>query len=252
VILAGFGAFGTIVGRFLVANGVRTTILDTDPDHVDLLRRLGIKVFYGDASREEMLRAAGAAEARVLNGLRMRATVIDRDPNQIELVRRFGTKAYYGDASRLDVLEQAGLAQARLLVVALDDYEASLRLVREVRGRYPALKLIARAHSRSDAFEYAELGVPAVRETFGSALDAAEAALRALDFGPMAARRVVTRFRRHDEETLAEQAPHRGETKKLIALQQRGRKDLERLLAVESLGAAPAPAAARPTGSSAG
>jgi monovalent cation:proton antiporter-2 (CPA2) family protein len=66
VILAGFGAFGTIVGRFLVANGVRTTILDTDSDHVDLLRRLGIKVFYGDASREEMLRAAGAAEARVL------------------------------------------------------------------------------------------------------------------------------------------------------------------------------------------
>ena len=196
----------------------------------------------------------GQVVTRVLNGLRMRATVIDRDPNQIELVRRFGTKAYYGDASRLDVLEQAGLAQARLLVVALDDYEASLRLVREVRGRYPALKLIARAHSRSDAFEYAEMGVPAVRETFGSALDAAEAALRALDFGPMAARRVVTRFRRHDEETLAEQAPHRGETKKLIALQQRGRKDLERLLAVESLGAAPAPApaAARPTGSSAG
>jgi monovalent cation:proton antiporter-2 (CPA2) family protein len=66
VILAGFGAYGTIVGRFLVANGVATTILDTDPDHVDLLRRLGIKVFYGDASREDMLRAAGAAEARVL------------------------------------------------------------------------------------------------------------------------------------------------------------------------------------------
>ncbi len=194
----------------------------------------------------------GQVVTRVLNGLRIRTTVIDHDPNQIELVRRFGTKAYYGDASRLDVLEKAGVARARLLVVALDDYEASLRLVREVRVRYPALKLIARAHSRSDAFEYAEMGVPAVRETFGSALDAAEGALRALDFGPMAARRVVTRFRRHDEETLAEQAPHRGETKKLIALQQQGREDLERLLAAESLGAAPAPAAARPTGSSAG
>ena len=181
----------------------------------------------------------GQVVTRVLNGLRIRATLIDHDPSQIELVRRFGTKAYYGDATRLDVLEKAGIGEARLLVVAIDDEDAALRLVREVRARYPMLKLIARAHSRSDAFEYAELGVPAVRETFGSALDAAEAALRALDFGPMAARRVVTRFRRHDEEALAEQAPHRREIKQLIALQQRGREDLERLLTRESLGEAP-------------
>jgi monovalent cation:proton antiporter-2 (CPA2) family protein len=199
----------------------------------------------------------GQVVTRVLNGLRIGTTLIDHDPNQIELVRRFGTKAYYGDATRLDVLEKAGVAQARLLVVALDDHEAALRIVRQVRARYPQLKLIVRAHSRSDAFEYAEMGVPAVRETFGSALDAAEGALRALDFGPMAARRVVTRFRRHDEETLAEQAPHRGEIKQLIALQQQGREDLERLLASESLGAAPEPAASAragraPSGASAG
>jgi len=176
----------------------------------------------------------GQVVARVLNGLRLRATVIDHDPNQIELVRRFGSKAYYGDATRLDLLEKAGIAQARLLIVALDDPVAALRLSRQVRERYPALKIIARAHARSDAFEYADLGIPAVRETFGSALDAAEAALRALDFGPMAARRVVTRFRRHDEEMLAQQSPHRGEIKQLIALQQQGREDLERLLASEA------------------
>jgi monovalent cation:proton antiporter-2 (CPA2) family protein len=176
----------------------------------------------------------GQVVTRVLNGLRLRATVIDHDPNQIELVRRFGSKAYYGDATRLDLLEKAGIAQARLLIVALDDPVAALRLVRQVRERYPALKIIARAHARSDAFEYADLGIPAVRETFGAALDAAEAALRALDFGPMAARRVVTRFRRHDEEMLAQQSPHRGEIKQLIALQQQGREDLERLLASEA------------------
>jgi glutathione-regulated potassium-efflux system protein KefB len=118
-------------------------------------------------------------------------------------------------------------------VVALDDPAASLRVVREARRRYPALKLIARARGRSDAFEYFEMGVPAVREVFGSALEAAEGALRALDFGPMAARRVVTRFRRHDEEMLAAQAPHRGEVKQLIAMQQQGRDDLERLLKSE-------------------
>jgi monovalent cation:proton antiporter-2 (CPA2) family protein len=176
----------------------------------------------------------GQVVTRVLNGLGIHATLIDHDPNQIELVRRFGSKAYYGDATRLDVLEKAGVARARLLVVAIDDNVAALRLVREVRSRHPALKIIARAHARSDAFEYADLGIPAVRETFGSALDAAEAALRALDFGPMAARRVVTRFRRHDEEMLAQQSPHRGEIKQLIALQQQGREDLERLLASEA------------------
>jgi Kef-type K+ transport system membrane component KefB/voltage-gated potassium channel Kch len=66
VILAGFGAFGSVLGRFLVANGVPTTVLDIDSDHVDLMRRLGMKAFYGDASREELLRAAGAARARIL------------------------------------------------------------------------------------------------------------------------------------------------------------------------------------------
>ena len=176
----------------------------------------------------------GQVVTRVLNGLGIHATLIDHDPNQIELVRRFGSKAYYGDATRLDVLEKAGVARARLLVVAIDDNVAALRLVREVRSRHPGLKIIARAHARSDAFEYFDIGVPAVREMFGSALEAAEAALRALDFGPMAARRVVTRFRRHDEEMLAEQAPHRGEIKELIAMQQRGRDDLERLLRSET------------------
>ena len=175
----------------------------------------------------------GQVVTRVLSGLRIRATLIDHDPNQIETVRRFGIKAYYGDATRMDVLEAAGAGRARLLIVALDDEQAALRIVRAARKRFPRLKLIARAHGRSDAYEYQEMGIPAVRETFGSALDAAEAALRALDFGPIAARRVVQRFRRHDEEMLVEQAPHRKEIGRLIALQQQGRRDLQNLLANE-------------------
>lgn len=66
VIIAGFGAFGSTVGRLLRANGVRTTVLDIDSDRVELLRRLGLKVYYGDASRYDLLRSAGAAEARLL------------------------------------------------------------------------------------------------------------------------------------------------------------------------------------------
>jgi hypothetical protein len=105
--------------------------------------------------------------------------------------------------------------------------------VKRVRRRFPNLKMIVRAHSRSDAFEYHEMGIPAVRETFGSALIAAEAALRALDFGPILARRAVGQFRRHDEEILTEQAEHRDDIKKLITLSQRGRQDLEKLLTGE-------------------
>ncbi len=175
----------------------------------------------------------GQVVSRVLNGLRINATLIDHDPNQVDLVRRFGNPAYYGDASRLDVLERAGLARARLLVVALDDSAAALRTVRQVRRRYPGLAIIARAHSRSDGYEYLDLGVPAVRETFGSALDAAELALRSLGHGPVAARRVVTQFRRHDEEMMERQAPHRGEVKQLIELNRQGRSDLEKLLTAE-------------------
>jgi monovalent cation:proton antiporter-2 (CPA2) family protein len=175
----------------------------------------------------------GQVVARVLNGMRIGATLIDHDPNQVELVRRFGSKAYYGDATRVDVLEKAGAARARLLVVALDDAEAAMRTVRRARQNFPNLRLIVRAHSRTDAFEYLEMGVPAVRETFGSALDASEEALRLLDFGPQAARRVVARFRRHDEEMLLRQMAVRQEETQLMALTQQGRVDLEQLLTSE-------------------
>jgi monovalent cation:proton antiporter-2 (CPA2) family protein len=66
VIIAGFGRFGSVVGRLLRANGVGATVLEYDSDHVELLRKLGLKVFYGDASRRDLLRSAGAEQARLL------------------------------------------------------------------------------------------------------------------------------------------------------------------------------------------
>jgi monovalent cation:proton antiporter-2 (CPA2) family protein len=176
----------------------------------------------------------GQVVSRVLGGMKIGATVVDHDPNQIELVRRFGSKAYYGDATRLDLLEAAGARKAKLLVVAVDHPESAMQIVKTARQHFRHLKLIVRARSRSDAFEYAEMGVPALRETFGSALDAAESALHGFGYGRIAARRVITRFRRHDERSLAEQARHRNDTKKLITLSQQGRQDLEQLLAAEA------------------
>ncbi|WP_297206140.1 glutathione-regulated potassium-efflux system protein KefC [uncultured Pluralibacter sp.] len=66
VIVAGFGRYGQIVGRLLLANGVKMVILDHDPDHVDTLRKFEMKVFYGDATRADLLESAGAAKAEVL------------------------------------------------------------------------------------------------------------------------------------------------------------------------------------------
>lgn len=66
VIVAGFGRYGNIVGRFLRANNVGTTVLDFDSDRVEILRKLGMKVYYGDASRYDLLKSAGAEEARLM------------------------------------------------------------------------------------------------------------------------------------------------------------------------------------------
>jgi monovalent cation:proton antiporter-2 (CPA2) family protein len=66
VIIAGYGRVGTIIGRLLRVSGIGATVLEVDSDQVELLRKLGHKVFYGDASRLDLLRAAGADSARVL------------------------------------------------------------------------------------------------------------------------------------------------------------------------------------------
>lgn len=66
VIICGFGRYGHAVGRLLRARGFGCTVLDNDSDQVELLRNLGVPVFYGDGSRPEMLAIAGAADAKVL------------------------------------------------------------------------------------------------------------------------------------------------------------------------------------------
>jgi glutathione-regulated potassium-efflux system ancillary protein KefC len=66
VIIAGFGRYGQIVGRLLYANGLSATVLEHDADQVETVRRFGWPVFYGDATRLDMLRMAGAERARVI------------------------------------------------------------------------------------------------------------------------------------------------------------------------------------------
>jgi glutathione-regulated potassium-efflux system protein KefB len=66
VIIAGFGRFGQIVARVLQVKGMPFTALDNSQTHVDFVRRFGNQVYYGDASRLDLLRAAGAQSARAL------------------------------------------------------------------------------------------------------------------------------------------------------------------------------------------
>ena len=80
VIIAGHGRYGMTVGRLLKASGVRSVVLDHDTEQIDALRRFGTKVYYGDASRLDLLEAAGAREAEIL------VIAIDNREKTLEIV----------------------------------------------------------------------------------------------------------------------------------------------------------------------
>jgi glutathione-regulated potassium-efflux system ancillary protein KefC len=66
VIVLGYGRFGQIVTRMLRAQGFEMTLIDDDPAQIELVKRFGVKVFYGDGARLDILRAAGASDARMI------------------------------------------------------------------------------------------------------------------------------------------------------------------------------------------
>lgn len=80
IIVAGFGRFGQIATRMLQANDFRITILDSSIEQIDLLRRFGWRVHYGDAARLDLLRTAGAEKAKLL------LVAIDDRDKSVELV----------------------------------------------------------------------------------------------------------------------------------------------------------------------
>ncbi len=66
IILAGFGRFGLVIGRILLANNFKVTIIDSNPTNIELLRKYGFKLFFGDISRPSVLEKAGIKNARML------------------------------------------------------------------------------------------------------------------------------------------------------------------------------------------
>lgn len=145
----------------------------------------------------------GQVISRVLRMHGIAFTALERDPGQVDVVRRFGGKVYFGDPTRPQLLRAAGAEQAKLMIVALDDMEAVLRVVEVVRRNFPGLKIMARARNRRHAHLLMDRGAEwIVRDTFHSSLRMAEDSLLALGIPADEAARSVTLFRAHDEQNL--------------------------------------------------
>ena len=154
VIIAGFGRFGQIIGRFMVSQGVEITVLE-------------------------------------------------KSPEQVELLRKFGSKAYFGDATRLDLLRSAGAEEAKMLIVAVDDAEAAVEIVKLAKEHFPNLKVYARARNRRHAYELNRAGVDYYRrETIDSSLQLAREAMVALGYPKADIDRRAKKFLAHDIATL--------------------------------------------------
>ena len=182
VIIAGYGRFGQIMGRLLHAQGYEITVLDHSPSQIELLRRFGNTVFYGDAARQKLLEAAGAHTAQ-------------------------------------------------MLIVAIDDADKTLEIIKLAHKNYPQLKIVARAIDRRHAYQLLNLKVDAFnRETVDSAINLAVDALELLGNNKEDAQRAGKLFRDHDRAAVLQLAELWGDDASYgVAVRQR-MEDLKQVL----------------------
>jgi len=146
VIIAGTGRFGQIVNRMLLGNGFKTVVLDLSAEAVDRVGRFGVKTFFGDASRPDLLHAAG-------------------------------------------------LHEAKMIVVAIDDEERALEIVRHARQVRPDIHIVARARDRNSVYDMYFAGAnDMIRETFDSSVRAGRSALEGLGVHPYEAEKIAAAF----------------------------------------------------------
>ena len=145
----------------------------------------------------------GGIVDRMLETAGYRTTVIDYSSAQIERLSKFGIRTYFGDAARPDLLQSAGIEKARLLVIAIDDKEATNRLVKYVAKNYPHVHMVARAYDRSHVFELWSLGCrDIIRETYDSSLRMGRSAYEALGISSERARAMTEKFEELDRSTM--------------------------------------------------
>ncbi|MEE4119959.1 MAG: cation:proton antiporter [Paracoccaceae bacterium] len=149
----------------------------------------------------------GQVVNRMVQMAGVRTVVLDHDLSTIELMRRFGFKGFFGDPTRPELLHAAGLAEARVLVVALDDKKAAIRLVEYARAERPDLHIVARAHDRVHVYELYRAGADdIVREMFDASLRAGRYVLENMEFSLFEASEMEKTFYRHDRRALRELA----------------------------------------------
>jgi monovalent cation:proton antiporter-2 (CPA2) family protein len=154
IIIAGFGRFGQIVGRFLLSQGYKLTILEEDPDQVRLLRDFGYQVYYGRASDERILKTIKTHKAK-----------------------------YF--------------------IVAVDDHQASLKIIDLLNQKYPRLKVLARAIDRRHVYDLMDRKVFSLqRETFLSSLAIGEDILTHMGVTKNSIKKKIKLFSDHDFSTI--------------------------------------------------
>ena len=159
VIIAGFGRYGQIVGRLLNATGMSATVLDHSVDAVESIRRFGWPAFYGDATRLDLLRVAGAADARVFvlaiddveQSVEVAKLVKDHFPH-LHIVARARNVTHYYKLRELGVT----LIERETLDSAL----MSARSVLELLGWEPDAARTKAMQFRSHTIEQLELMAP--------------------------------------------------------------------------------------------
>ena len=150
VIIAGFGRYGQVVGRMLYANDIKPTILDIDPEAIEAMRKFGWRVFYGDAKRLDLMRTAGAANAKILvlaiddvvQSVEVAKMVRENFPNLSIVARARNVRHYF---------ELHGLGVTLIERETLDSALMSARSVLEVLGweRHQARTLAMRFRRHS-------------------------------------------------------------------------------------------------------
>ncbi|MCC4783188.1 potassium transporter [Vibrio splendidus] len=122
---------------------------------------------------------------RLLVSNDVNTVVLDHQANQVDLLRSINIKSYFGDATRHDLLHTAGIEEAAMLVVAIDNQDSSVELVKYVKHTYPNVKILARAFDRGHSYRLREAGADSVvSETYHSALEMGAEALRSLGHHP--------------------------------------------------------------------
>ena len=122
---------------------------------------------------------------RLLVSNDVKTVVLDHQANQVDVLRSINIKSYFGDATRHDLLHTAGIEEAAMLVVAIDNQDSSVELVKYVKHTYPKVKILVRAFDRGHSYRLREAGADFVEsETYHSALEMGAQALRSLGHHP--------------------------------------------------------------------